>query len=136
MNRILRSRLALIVLLIVTFVSGGLAGAAGDRLLHADEAPWRHHRDRDKRHGMEELLDRLDLTAQQRTQVERVLERQMPRVEAIWDSCKPRMAAQIDSTRAEIRALLTPAQRVAFDRELEESEARHRERRGASVQDR
>jgi Spy/CpxP family protein refolding chaperone len=134
--RIIRSRLALVVLLVVTFVSGGLAGAAGDRLLHADDVPRRHDRNHDKRRSMERLLDQLDLTSEQRVQIERVVERHRPRVEAIWDSCKPRMAAQIDSTNAEIRSLLTPRQREAFDRKLMEHEARHRERRGATEADR
>ena len=129
MNRVFRSRLALVALLIAVFVSGGLAGAAGDRLLHADEALERRHRGYGKHHGMERLLDELELSQEQRAEIERVLDRHRPRVEAIWDSCKPRMSAHIDSTNAEIRALLTPEQRDTFDGQLREREARRRDRR-------
>lgn len=136
MNRITRSRLSLIVLLIVTFVSGGLAGAAGDRLLHADEAPRRHHRDRGKRNGMERLLETLDLTAGQQVEVQGILGSHRPQIEAIWDSCKPRIAAQVDSTNAEIRALLTPAQREVFDRDLQALEERRRDRHDSPEKER
>jgi Spy/CpxP family protein refolding chaperone len=132
MNRITRSRLSLVVLLIVTFVSGGLAGAAGDRLLHADEAPRRGHGDRGKRNGMERLLETLDLTAGQQVQVQRILGRHRPQIEAIWESCKPRIAAQVDSTNAEIRALLSATQREDFDREVRALEEHRRNRHGRS----
>jgi Spy/CpxP family protein refolding chaperone len=132
MNRGFRSRLTMGGLLIVIFASGALAGAAGDRLLHADETRGREHDTRrgEKRHRMERLFSSLDLAPEQRARVESVFERRRPRIDALWDECKSRMAGQIDSTNAEIRPILTPDQRETFDAWVQERDARHRKPEG------
>jgi Spy/CpxP family protein refolding chaperone len=119
-------------LLIAAFVAGALAGAAGDRLLHAGEPRFHEARGRHGHDRMAVFIDELDLSSQQRARVEAALERRRPQAEAIWESVKPRLRAQIDSTNAEIRALLTPEQQEAFDRKLRELEQRRRQGWSAS----
>jgi Spy/CpxP family protein refolding chaperone len=60
---------------------------------------------------VEHLSRKLDLTQQQRTEVEKILERRRARVEAI----RANAHKEIDETNAEIEKVLTPEQRKKFD---------------------
>lgn len=122
-----RARLLGIALLLATFVAGGLGGAAMTRALQATQAPPAagpptpcERRQR--------ILDQLDLTAEQRAQVDRILERRRAETEHFWDSAGPRLRVITDSTRAEIRALLTPEQQAEYDRLRAERKAAHQRR--------
>jgi hypothetical protein len=95
-------------LLIVTFVAGALSGAAAVRVLSARDVPAatpRGHQD-----GAADLFERLDLTADQRGQVEEILDRRRERMTELWSEHRPRLRAVVDSARYEIRGILTPAQ--------------------------
>jgi hypothetical protein len=61
------------------------------------------------------LLDRLDLTPEQRRAADSVLRESSPRSEAAMREMVPRLAAIADSVNADLRRLLTPAQRAKFD---------------------
>jgi Spy/CpxP family protein refolding chaperone len=101
--------------LILAFVAGALAGAAWERL----RAP-EHRRTPAPRTVHEisiSMQGRYGLTAQQTRQVETILARRRPRVDSIMASVRPQLRAAFDSTSVEIRAVLTPQQRVKFDRE-------------------
>ncbi len=113
MNMSGRSRWIGLVVLIATFIVGTLAGAATVRVVSARE-PARVGADGDSAsHG--HLLDRLDLTPQQRQQAEAILERRRAQMDAFWKQRGPELRAIVDSTRAEIRELLTPEQRMKED---------------------
>jgi hypothetical protein len=95
------------VLLAITFAAGVLAGGAADRATTrrqsvtphlALQAPF--------------LLDRLDLTTEQRHAADSILTRSSPRSEAAIREMVPRLAAIADSVNAELAAILTPAQRA------------------------
>ncbi len=60
-------------------------------------------------------LVRLDLSGEQRSQAEAAIRRGRDRVLRVVDAFDPTMRAAIDSTDAEIRAILTESQRAAFD---------------------
>lgn len=130
-----RTRLLGIALLVVTFAAGMLAGAAFDQALAAREpAPaaqpgWHCHGP----HGQKtsRILDRLDLSPEQRARVDAIMARRRVEAEAYWDREGPRMRAMVDSTRAEIRAVLTPAQRAEYDRLREQHRAARRAEREA-----
>ena len=64
----------------------------------------------------EEFLDRLGLSREQLDAADRVLDRREDRLEAYWAGKIPEIEAVIDSSRAEIRGLLTPDQREAYNR--------------------
>jgi Spy/CpxP family protein refolding chaperone len=124
-----RTRLAGIALLVATFAAGMLAGAAFDRVLDAREAEpeaLREHRGR----GPHMIIDALDLTPEQRVRVDSVMARGRALTDSLWRQDGARIRAAVDSTRAEIRALLTPEQAAEYDRLRAEHERRHRERRG------
>ena len=126
-----RTRLLGMALLMATFVAGGLAGAAFDQVLEAREpdtaaAAKAAECSRGGRHGAAAILDQLGLSAEQRAEIDRIMERRKAETEAFWDNEGARMREIVDSTREEIRAVLTPEQRAEYDRLRAEYKARRR----------
>ncbi len=123
-----RVRATGLALLVVAFLAGGAAGAAGGDAWTARHRPGdggpmgrggmpgmmgpRMGRD-----GLPPGFDRLDLSAEQKQRVTEILERTRPRTDSILRQAMPRLRAITDSTRAEIHAVLTPAQRDQLERE-------------------
>ncbi|HEV7590167.1 MAG TPA: hypothetical protein VGO40_18760 [Longimicrobium sp.] len=105
------------VALLLTFVAGSLAGAAWERHHHAEAR--RPEGGRGQRHLGEMLKRRYGLSDAQATRVEAIVARRRPRVDSLMATVQPRIRAAFDSTNAEIRVLLTPEQRVKFDRDQE-----------------
>ena len=103
-------------LLIVCFVGGVVVGIALDRL-----TLLRQHRMLPKgglQFASERIAGRLErelnLTDQQRAEVDRILSTRQVRTEEVWKSVRPAVRAEIERTDAEIEALLTPQQRERF----------------------
>lgn len=65
--------------------------------------------------SMPAVLDRLGLTPEQRRAVDSLLERSRPRAQAAMAEMVPRLGAIADSLDAELRQILTPAQRARLD---------------------
>jgi Spy/CpxP family protein refolding chaperone len=124
----LRGKFVGMMLLMVTFVAGGLVGAAANRVLEARpvtaaaSAPDRGcEREQD-------VFERLDLSPQQRERVDEILARRREQADIFWQDAGPRLHELMDSTRAEIRNVLTPEQRAEYDRHrAERRERRERE---------
>ena len=119
-----RARFQGLTLLAVAFLVGVLAGFAGDRMFMMREDRWPPpHRGGPHgpppHHGLPEILDRLDLTARQRTRIDSLLEAGRPRADAVMRQMMPRLRAVSDSLNRSIREVLNPEQRVSFDRYLE-----------------
>lgn len=115
-----QARLLGVALLFATFAIGGLAGAAAVRLSAAREpaaaAPAAEGRTPREECRRTSTLDRVGLTPEQRERVNAVLERRRRETGAFWDEYGPILRAIVDSTRAEIRAVLTDEQRAEYDR--------------------
>jgi len=113
-----RTRLAAAAVLVATFVLGGLTGAVLGRAL-SDAGG------RDPlaglcgaglgQGGQPPMLQHLDLTPEQRPQLEGVVARWHPRMQALWQEFQPRVNAVMDSARAEMDAILTPEQQARRD---------------------
>lgn len=133
-----RTRLTGMALLIVTFAAGMLAGTATNRVLSAREPEAGAARDcpRDER-GPHSIFDELDLTPAQRVRVDSIMARRRQRTDALWQQDGQRIRAAVDSARAEIRTVLTPAQAAEYDRLREEHEhkrkAKHARRDSAAA---
>ncbi|CAN5335448.1 hypothetical protein BH24GEM2_BH24GEM2_06180 [soil metagenome] len=116
----MRSKILGAILLIATFVAGGLAGAASLRVLNAAEPtpalpPGSHcHGPHEKGGG--KWLEQLDLSAEQRTRVEQIMERRRAQMGVFWENEGSRLRVLVDSTRNEVRSVLTPGQRAEYDR--------------------
>lgn len=125
-----RTRLTGAVVLATVFVVGALSGAAIDRAMSGRSAGSRdraEQRDRQSR-THHYVFEQLDLSKQQRTRIDSVLDVRRNQVTAFWDSAGPHWKAIVDSTKAGIRAVLTPEQRTEYDRLLEERRAENRRR--------
>ncbi|MGQ0702270.1 MAG: hypothetical protein ACT4PM_03960 [Gemmatimonadales bacterium] len=110
-----KSRWGAMVLLIGTFVLGGLVGGAltswGEKQAHEKE---RRHRPRPT--YVERLSQDLNLTDSQRVQIQAVLDRNQPGMDSLW--ARIRQEYSLDSARQAIRqqvmALLTPEQKATY----------------------
>jgi Spy/CpxP family protein refolding chaperone len=124
-----RTRLTGMVLLIAVFAAGMLAGTAFDRLLTAGEVgPAEAAACERGGRGPHMIIDEVDLEPAQRARVQEILDRRRALTDSLWRADGQRIRAAVDSTREEIRAILTPEQRADYDRRREEHERRRRER--------
>ena len=64
------------------------------------------------------IARRLDLTAEQRVQVDSIMARGVPRLNALEDITRASMDSLLDGIRAELTAVLTPEQRTRLDEVL------------------
>ena len=103
------SRSAMVAVGIAIFVIGAAVGVLANRFL----APQRSIRL--SAGSMTGVLDRLQLTPQQRAQAESILARSSPRSEAIMLDVSERLRGVADSVDAELRLILDPSQRARLD---------------------
>ena len=111
-----------VLVLVLTFTAGFVAGVAVHRVLQRERHVPRHAATMMAGH----LDRRLDLTDQQRAQVEAILVRRHARINEMWSGMHPRVNAEVEATNAEIAKVLTPEQRAKF----ETLKMRMRHRRG------
>ena len=116
------------ILLVAVFLTGGAAGWLLEDVV--DDIAWPgSHRDGstldrpDEDEPLdddaeEDFLETLGLSRAQLDSVDHLLEGREDRLEDYWSSRLPDLQALLDSSRQEIRALLTPEQRAAYDRWL------------------
>jgi Spy/CpxP family protein refolding chaperone len=112
-----RTRAVGIGILAVAFLVGGLAGAAFDRVVTTDTLK-RDDTTAETRRG--HVIDQVEMTADQRTRIDAILERRSERMKAAWAEISPRLEAITDSARHEIMQVLSPEQRADYERRLEE----------------
>jgi len=101
---------------VVAFLCGILIGVAADHayLLHARRLMPSRFPGHVPRLMVDHLSRNLDLTPQQRTTVEQILERRRARVASIWTNVRPQITREIEETNAEIEKILTPEQKEKF----------------------
>jgi len=108
---------------ILIFVLGFAAGALG---LNAYRAwtPARHQTTRGDR--FEQMLDRLQLNADQKTQVHQILGETRTRLQALRKESEPRFNEIRQQTDERLQKVLSPEQWKRFQQEREEGRARGR----------
>lgn len=130
-----RARFLGIVLLAATFLAGGLSGAALERRASAEPPRIKRQQEKtesdqsndDRQHGRRRsILDQVDLSAEQRAAIDSILQAGREKVDAYWKETEPGYRALVDSTRAQVRAVLTPEQQAEYDRLRAEHRARSR----------
>jgi Spy/CpxP family protein refolding chaperone len=121
-----RARLTGLAILVIMFVAGALSGAATMRVVAGEEPANR--RGGARQHP--DLLERLELTPEQRVHVDAVLERRRGQMEEFWEQHRPALRAITDSARSELRAVLTPEQREVEQRFWEERQQYQKQREG------
>lgn len=105
-----RARAMGLLMLAVIFAVGAMTGAATMRVANGDRTEPRE--EVESRERRPSLWDRLELTPEQRTQVDNIMERRRDEVQAFWNQHGPQLRAVMDSARADVRDVLTPEQRA------------------------
>jgi Spy/CpxP family protein refolding chaperone len=127
-------RIAVALLLVMVFAAGMITDAwvRRVRMEHAHTSIQGGHppfgADRDRHFGEE-----LGLDSAQRVRVDSVFARRRVQIDSFWKGPGRSLRAIMDSTRQEVRAVLTPEQRTRFDRRRMEGRPRHPEDAGPSV---
>ena len=111
------TRAAAVAVVVVAFVAGILVGVAGDHLylIRSGRLSPRHTTSRFAADRMaDRLTHELDLTPQQKTQVQQIIERHRAKIDATMANVRPQVRQELDATNAEIETILTPAQKTKF----------------------
>lgn len=102
-----------VVVLVLTFSAGMAAGVFTS---HAMILRGGHGSARFPNALVHRLDRRLDLTEEQRAQVEAIVKRRHARIDAIWNAARPQVRAEIELTNEEIARVLTAEQRARFQK--------------------
>jgi len=106
------------MMLSLTFAVGALSGMAFEEAAGID---WFDFLDDDESSVSDlRLMAGIDLSAQQRATVDRILERQEDDLEDYWEERMPDIKGILGKSYGEIRVLLTPAQQTVFDQRVRE----------------
>jgi len=110
------TRTAAVAVVIVAFLAGILAGVAGDHLylIKSGRLSPRHTSRFASDRMAERLTKELDLSPQQKTQVQQIIERHRAKIDATMASVRPQVRQELDATNAEIETVLTPEQKTKF----------------------
>jgi len=114
-----RVRLQGILLLVITFVVGAMAGMMLDRANPMrDRKPRFERMDRrpDDLGEFPGFFEKLDLTEEQRNQIHKIFEVHRPVIDSLMAETMPRIRAARDSAEAAINDVLTPDQRERFEK--------------------
>jgi|GEM_PF-1749912 len=132
-----RARLIGISLLMATFLAGGFSGAALERHSRVEPVNEESSTDSSTQKGdtpelgkRRSIFDRLDLEPAQRVTIDSILQVGRERVDAYWKEWEPGYRALLDSTRIQVREVLTPEQREKYDEIRARRRARIRANQG------
>jgi len=128
----IRSRYWMWAALAVALVAGLGSGVALDRLVLSGppraERRAHEHRQRAERY-VEELTRELDLSPEQRSRVESILEANHEKARAYWERARDEYRTLREEFRSEIRAALTAEQQQRFDELLALRDSKRRGKR-------
>lgn len=133
MTPAMKTRLKIWLVVLGVFVLGCVTGALLDSAyrLTASRSERREMRGRRERgNDFERMRRDLDLSEQQATEINAILEQTRNEYRALRTEVRPRYDALRQNSRARIRAVLTPEQQQRFDAQAAERDARHNEGRG------
>jgi len=117
-----RAKWTATLMLSLTFAVGALSGMALEEAAGID---WFDFLDDDESSVSDlRLMAGLDLSAEQRATVDRILERQEDELEDYWEERMPDVKGILGKSYAEIRVLLTPGQQTVFDQRVRELDGR------------
>lgn len=114
------------LIVIGVFLLGGVCGGIGVKIYDT--------RSHGPRSAIERLKRDLNLSAEQVTAIEKVLETSGTEMQKLYDSFRPQVEASRMSTRQQIRALLTPEQQKKYDQITQEWDRRREQDRRGSQQ--
>lgn len=118
-----RLRVAALLIFLLGFVGGALA-------LNAYRAWTRNHIETSRRGDFDEMLDRLQLTNEQKTQVHQILGETREQLQALRKEGEPRVNEIRQRTDERLQKVLTPEQWKQFQQSRDELRSRRARGRG------
>ena len=128
MNNIMRNKWQVRLAAFVIFALGVAAGAFALSAYRAWTRAEGHGRGGDRGRGFERMLEGLNLTDEQRTQVRRILDEARAEVEAVRRESEPRLREVRQRSDERLQQVLTPEQWQQFQKMKEEMRGRRRGR--------
>lgn len=95
----------------LTLAAAGIIALGGFAVVQAETSHGRGPRG----HGLERLTEGLNLTPDQQTKVQPIIDQAKPQIAAIHREAMQKMKTVMESTASQIRPLLTPDQQKKFD---------------------
>ena len=97
---------------LLAVMAAGAIGLGGFIITQAQAGPGCGH---GHEFGLRELTGQLNLTADQQTKVQPILDATKPQIDAIHQEAMQKMKTVMDGASSQIRPLLTPEQQQKFD---------------------
>jgi Spy/CpxP family protein refolding chaperone len=100
---------------VLTLVAAGAIALGGFMVVQAQAGPggrghWHGHV-----FGLQRMTEKLDLTSDQQTKVQPIIDGAKPEIDAIHQEAMQKTKAVMDTTLSQIRPLLTPDQQKKLD---------------------
>jgi len=100
---------------ILTLVAAGAIALGGFMVVQAQPSPGGGGPRHGHGFGLQRITEKLDLTSDQQTKVEPIIDGAKPQIAAIHQEAMQKTKAVMDSTLSQIRPLLTPDQQKKLD---------------------
>jgi Spy/CpxP family protein refolding chaperone len=100
---------------LLTLVAAGAIALGGFVLVQAQPGPGGGGRLHGHGFGLRHLTEKLNLTSDQQTKVQPILDQAKPQIAAIHQDAMQKAKGVMDSTLSQIRPLLTPEQQKKLD---------------------
>ena len=100
---------------VLTLVAAGAIALGGFMAVQAQPGPGGGGRWHGRGSGLQRMTEKLDLTSDQQTKVQPIIDGAKPQIDAIHQEAMQKTKAVMDSTLSQIRPLLTPDQQKKLD---------------------
>ena len=98
---------------LLTLIAAGAIAVGGFVMIQAQPGPGGHRQG--KRFMLERLTKELNVTSEQQTKVQPIIDQARPQIAAIHHEAMKKIKGVMDSTMSQIRPLLTPDQQKKLD---------------------
>ena len=100
---------------LLTLVAAGAIALGGFMVVQAQPGPGGGGHWHGRGFGLQRITEKLDLTSDQQTKVQPIIDGAKPQIAAIHQEAMQKTKAVMDSTLSQIRPLLTPDQQKKLD---------------------
>jgi len=100
---------------VLTLVAAGAIALGGFMVVQAQPGPGGGGHWHGRGFGLQRMTEKLDLTSDQQTKVQPIIDGAKPQIDAIHQEAMQKTKAVMDSTLSQIRPLLTPDQQKKLD---------------------
>jgi Spy/CpxP family protein refolding chaperone len=100
---------------VLTLVAAGAIALGGFMVVQAQPGPGAGGHGYGHGFGLQRITEKLDLTSDQQTKVQPIIDGAKPQIAAIHQEAMQKTKAVMDSTLSQIRPLLTPDQQKKLD---------------------